>query len=540
MTSVVGTTPVVRVGRGPYVAALLVALVTALVLLNPDVALGAQPSFLPAFFTLIVVMDVLTCLVLLDHYRTGGSPRALALSLAYLWSAVVVTVHSMVFAGIWSPTGLLGAVPSSAPWLWTAWHTGFPLLLGLALAPWPSRVEQRLADPHGRGRLVLLAWGGVVAVAAAVCVRCTALADSLPVIIVDGDYSVLTDTYGPWIAAVNVLALVAGVAGVVRRRRGAAGLELWAAVALLASVCDTILVLLATSRFTTGWYGARLMAVTAALVVLMSMLLAVARLHRQVTSYAHQLRAQNIALEQAQGLRDHMVAVVSHDLRTPLTGLAGYQDLLATGALGELPPDAAQVARRSSVLAQRLTLMVEDLLAVAGRGRSTLSITPRDLDLATELTAAAGVFPDLDVRVTCPPDLLVRADPLRLQQVLANLVTNARKYGAPPVTLTGRLDGTDAVVEVGDAGAGVPPDFVPRLFEPWTRADGTDTHGTGLGLSVVQELVERQGGTVHYEPEGNRFVVRLPSARMAPAGGAAAPPVGYPASAAASSATAST
>ena len=81
---------------------------------------------------------------------------------------------------------------------------------------------------------------------------------------------------------------------------------------------------------------------------------------------------------------------------------------------------------------------------------------------------------------------------------------------------------------------------MPRLFEPWTRADGTDTHGTGLGLSVVHELVERQGGTVHYEPEGNRFVVRLPSARIPPAGGAAAAPVGYPASPAASSVTAST
>jgi signal transduction histidine kinase len=303
-------------------------------------------------------------------------------------------------------------------------------------------------------------------------------------------------------------------------------------VALLANVCDTSLVLLATSRFTTGWYGARLMAVTAALVVLMSMLLAVSRLHRQVTSYAGQLRAQNQALEEAQGLRDHMVAVVSHDLRTPLTGLAGYQDLLATGALGDLPPDAEKVARRSAVLAQRLTLMVEDLLAVAGRGSSVLSVTTRDLDLAVELAAAAAVFPDLDLRISCGPGLRVRADALRLQQVLANLLTNARKYGAEPISLAGSGIGGDVVVEVSDAGPGVPAAFVPQLFEPWTRAEGTDTHGTGLGLSVVRELVERQGGTVGYEPDGNRFVVRLP------AGAADQPPAtGAQPSAVASSAT---
>lgn len=508
MTSPVGTPPVVRVGRAPAVAAALVALVATAIVLNPDVPLGFQPAFLPTFFTLVVLCDVLTCLVLVDHYRGGGSPRALALSLAYLWSAVIVTVHSLVFSGVWSPTGLLGAAPSSAPWLWTAWHVGLPLLLGLALAPWPAALEQRLADPTGRGRRVAVAWAAVLLVAAVVCFRCTALAETLPVIIVDGDYTVLTETYGPWIAAVNALALVAGLAGVLGRRSG--GLEGWAMVALLASACDTSLVLLATSRFTTGWYGARLMAVTAALVVLMSMLLAVARLHRQVTAYAHQLRAQNVALNEAQTLRDHMVAVVSHDLRTPLTGLQGYQELLVEGFAGELPEPALEIAQRSSVLAQRLTLLTEDLLAVAGRGRSALTITPHDLDLAGELAAARSVLPELDVRVSCEPGLRVHADPLRLQQVLANLLGNARKYGAEPVSLDARAEGAEVVIAVSDAGAGVPAAFVPRLFEAYARAEGTGVHGTGLGLSVVRDLVDRQGGAVTYDAGRNRFEVRLP------------------------------
>ena len=344
-------------------------------------------------------------------------------------------------------------MPSSAPWLWTAWHVGLPVLLGLALAPWPRRLEGRLAGPTGRRRALLVSWGVVAGLAALVCVACTAWAGSLPVIIDAGDYSVLTDTYGPWIAGANLLALVVASLGVLRRR--SPGLERWALVALLASACDTSLVLLAHSRFTTGWYGARLMAVTAALVVLMSMLLAVARLHRQVAGYAHRLREQNVALHEAQRVRDRVLAVVSHDMRSPLTALHGYQQLLADGELGELSEDARDLARRSEAISRRLTLMTEDLV-VAG-SKAPVSLVPAALALPDELAVLAQGFPGLDLRLDCPAGLRVWADPLRLQQVLANLVGNAQKYGAEPVVLAASPDpgrGPGAVrITVGDAGA---------------------------------------------------------------------------------------
>jgi len=506
-----GGRPVVRVGRAPWVVAGTVLVVATAILLAPHVELGFQPAFLPTFFTLVIASDVLTCLVLVEHYRNGGDVRVLALSWAYLWSAIVVAVHSAVFPGVWAETGLLGAVPSSAPWLWTAWHVGLPVLLGLALAPWPARLERGLVDPTRRRRVLVLSWAVVAGAAALVCLRCTLWAGSLPVIIVEGDYSVLTRTYGPWVAAANALALAVATAGVLRRR--APGLERWALVALLASACDTSLVLLAHSRFTTGWYGARLMAVTAALVVLMSMLLAVARLHRQVAGHADRVAEQNLALREAQQTRDHVLAVVSHDLRSPLTALQGYQQLLADGELGDLPEDARDLARRSAAISRRLSLMTEDLLAITGT-QGQVSLVPVDLALPEQLREVAQGFPGLDLRTQCPAGLRVRADPLRLQQVLVNLVGNAQKYGAAPVVLAAYPDpgaGPGAVrIIVSDAGAGVPSRFVPQLFEPYTRAEGTGVHGTGLGLSVVRDLVKRHGGSVGYDPDGNAFVVRLP------------------------------
>ena len=71
---------------------------------------------------------------------------------------------------------------------------------------------------------------------------------------------------------------------------------------------------------------------------------------------------------------------------------------------------------------------------------------------------------------------------------------------------------------MSDAGAGVPSRFVPQLFEPYTRAEGTGVHGTGLGLSVVRDLVQRHGGSVGYDPDGNAFVVRLPGGPAQAAG----------------------
>jgi signal transduction histidine kinase len=112
----------------------------------------------------------------------------------------------------------------------------------------------------------------------------------------------------------------------------------------------------------------------------------------------------------------------------------------------------------------------------------------------------------------------VLADPRHLHQILVNLLSNARKYGRPPVRVAVRR--ADGVAEIGvsDEGEGVPPDFVPLLFDRFSRASTgvAPTHkGTGLGLYIVDQLARANGGSVRYEPNeprGSRFVVRVPLA----------------------------
>ena len=164
---------------------------------------------------------------------------------------------------------------------------------------------------------------------------------------------------------------------------------------------------------------------------------------------------------------------------------------------------------RSLILTRRLTLLSEDLLAATTSEHNDLALTPDDLDLSDQLAECATGFPELDLRIACPPRLHVHADPLRLQQILSNLVRNAQKHGAEPVTIDVSATDTEVTLRVGDAGEGVPETFIPRLFERYSqgaRAAG----GAGIGLSVVHDLVQAHHGSIRYDLTDPAFIVTLP------------------------------
>lgn len=499
--------------RGPWLMAIVVVMTTGLLLLFAPGEVGAHPAFLPAFLAIVLASDLLTGVLLIEQYRAGGSPRLFVLSWAYVWSAATIVPHAMVFTGLFTAQGLLGAVPSSAPWLWVSWHVGFPVFIGLALMPWPRSWVDVLGRASGRGRRILLSVVLILTGSWGFAALVTAGADLMPVIITDGDYTALTERFGPWIGVVVVAAAGAGLLGLVRRRRP--GLELWAFVALVAGVGDMAVTLLARDRFTVGWYGARGLALTASVAVLFAMLHEITALHRRVLRAADLLEQQNDELSQTQALRDHLVAVVSHDLRTPVAGLTGYLELLGDGGL--TVQQSHRMLENSQRLTRHLTLLIEDLLAVATAQRGVLDVRPERIDVRRALEEAAGGFPESDVRLDCSPGLEAWVDPLRLQQVLANLVGNAVKYGADPVLVRagpggGPLGARGVRLEVRDSGDGVPADFVERLFDPYARAEGLTAQGSGLGLSVVRDLVAAHGGEVSYDAAGNTFVVTLPAA----------------------------
>jgi two-component system, OmpR family, sensor kinase len=220
------------------------------------------------------------------------------------------------------------------------------------------------------------------------------------------------------------------------------------------------------------------------------------------------------------------VADASHELRTPLTSIRGYAELFRRGANAR-PDDLAKAMQRIEEAAARMGVLVEDLLLLARLDQG------RPLEYSSvDLTHVAGAAVD-DLRVTSPDRpvnfasngaVVVNGDELRLRQVLANLLENARTHTPPgtPIDVSVGIAGDDAVIEVRDEGPGMSEDDAARVFERFWRADPSRTResgGAGLGLSIVSAITEAHGGRAEVETapgEGATFRIRIPREGVAP------------------------
>ncbi|MEG8276183.1 sensor histidine kinase [Streptomyces sp. AHA2] len=215
------------------------------------------------------------------------------------------------------------------------------------------------------------------------------------------------------------------------------------------------------------------------------------------------------------------VADASHELRTPLASIRGYAELTRRGR-EQVGPDTRHALRRIESEAGRMTLLVEDLLLLArlDAGRP-LRFGPTDLvplvvDTVSDARAAGQ---DHGWRLDLPDGPVpVAADAARLQQVLVNLLGNARTHTPPGTTVTARVrrDGPWVCVDVQDDGPGVPAKLLPHVFERFARGDSARsraTGSTGLGLAIVQAVATAHGGavTVDSVPGRTVFTLRLPA-----------------------------
>lgn len=207
------------------------------------------------------------------------------------------------------------------------------------------------------------------------------------------------------------------------------------------------------------------------------------------------------------------VADVSHELRTPLTALTTAADVLEdhSGGLDDAGRRAARLLVRES---HRLATLVEDLMEISrlDAGAAPMAWEPVDVgDLVRSAVAARGLAVELDAGA----GVATVADPRRLDAIVANLVANAYEHGRPPVRVRVTATDQDVVVVVTDAGAGIPADHLPRVFDRFYKADPARPggRGSGLGLAIARENARLHGGdlTVTSPPGvGATFTLRLP------------------------------
>ncbi len=235
-------------------------------------------------------------------------------------------------------------------------------------------------------------------------------------------------------------------------------------------------------------------------------------------------QAAREAADRANRIKDEFLAVLSHELRSPLNPILGWTQLLQNGKLSEAQrAEALKIIERNANLQTRL---IEDLLDISRIMQGKLSLTAAPVSLtfviyaAVETVRLAAEAKNIAIALDLDSEIApISGDAARLQQVMWNLLTNAVKFtlNSGQVTIELRqLDGL-AQIQVIDTGKGINPQFLPHVFEYFWQEDGSTTRkfgGLGLGLAIVRQIVEMHGGRITAESQGENqgatFIIQLP------------------------------
>ncbi len=266
-------------------------------------------------------------------------------------------------------------------------------------------------------------------------------------------------------------------------------------------------------------------AITEQIIQLRSALQAANRsLERRVRERTAELQEALRRLSELNQLKANIVANVSHELRTPLTHIKGYLELMASESLGPLTEEQAHALKVSQRAAQRLESLIEDLImfSMASRGELTLKQEPVDIRRLANLAVKAAK-PKAEARGVSVHAVVdegvphVMADPQKIGWALSHLLDNGIKFtpSGGRVVLRVAREGENLVsIAVSDTGIGIPEDRLEEIFEPFHQLDGSSTRrygGTGLGLSLVRQIVEAHGSMIEVKSiEGKGTTFRFP------------------------------
>jgi signal transduction histidine kinase len=217
-------------------------------------------------------------------------------------------------------------------------------------------------------------------------------------------------------------------------------------------------------------------------------------------------------------IQREFVALAAHELRSPTAIIYGIAATLHLRQ-PELAPDVVdELLLNLHQQSERMRRLVEQLLDLSRLDAAAVAVEPRRVALRTQIQEIVDGVAAIDprsVQVTVPEDLEVVLDPATIERVVANLVSNAMRYGRPPIVVSAEQSDRHVRIYVEDSGEGVAPEFVPYLFERFRRSDDANAMsvGTGLGLSIARSYARAHGGDVFYhgDAHGAKFELVVPA-----------------------------
>lgn len=241
----------------------------------------------------------------------------------------------------------------------------------------------------------------------------------------------------------------------------------------------------------------------------------------EIDELSDTLNEMTVELSKVETLRQELIANISHDLRTPLTLIAGYAEIMRD-IPGENNTENAQVIIDES---KRLSSLVNDILELSALQAESKTIEPKPYPLNENIRSIVDRLNELlkndgyHIRFENTEPITVSADPIKLSQVIYNLLINAVNYSGEnkEIHVTSELDKAEVIIRIRDFGEGIEPEMLPYIWERYYKADKNHKRpvaGTGLGLSIVKNLVEKHGGRCGVEStvgEGSTFWFSLPT-----------------------------
>ncbi|WCT12978.1 ATP-binding protein [Mucilaginibacter jinjuensis] len=238
-----------------------------------------------------------------------------------------------------------------------------------------------------------------------------------------------------------------------------------------------------------------------------------ARLREEITYAINQkagaIRQLNEKLKLAYEELDTFSFTISHDLKNPLSTIKSYSQILSRN--GNLEPKAQQIMDRIIVGADKMNVMINEVLGYSRLGRSEIQVSKIEMrpiidDLIRDLLIAYN-SPDVKITIGDTPDIY--GDPVMINQVFANLISNAIKYsipsGHPEISIQGEATETSVVYKISDNGIGIDIQYLPKVFELFNRMDNArDIEGSGVGLSIVKRIIDKHKGKIWVDSKLNK------------------------------------
>jgi signal transduction histidine kinase len=498
---------------------IVVALLAAFGVTAPfiNTQLPSVNATIPALETAILINDLITSVLLLSQFLITRRWALLVLASGYLFTALIVIPHALIFPGAFTPTGLLHAGLQSSAWLYTFWHAGLPLaVIGYVLL----RDADSATSMSDRSLVAVigLSFAAVIGLVCGLTWIATAGDWLLPRIFLD---NVNADPSRIWQTGAVDLSLTAVALALLWLRRRSV-LDVWLMVMCCTWLLElTMTAVLLNTRFSLGWYAGRIYTLTASIVVLLVLLSDTTALY---ASLARSVMRQRSDRQARQVAMDAMAASIVHEINQPLAAIVTNADaalhLLTSAApnLDEARAALRDIANDGHRMSERIG-GIRTMFKKDAHGRLLLG--------ANDLVREVLTMVDLDLRnqrvsVTTElrnglPQLL--ADRGQLHQVFLNLIINAIE-AMGSVTDRARVlriksdiiqESFDVVVTVEDTGTGFTGEDKDRIFEPFFTTKST---GTGIGLSICRSIIESHDGNLRAsasKPYGTIFQVTLPS-----------------------------